>query len=78
MPHIAEDDLELLVVIRAREPNSLHAQINRHLWSLPAVIAAKSTRGVPTADVEASTTLEQSSDQRSFLGEAVFMSALGP
>src|SRR5215471_9303676 len=38
MPYVSKHDLELLVIIGAREPNPLHTLINRHGWSLPAVI----------------------------------------
>src|SRR6516165_7835464 len=65
MPHIAKDNLELLIIICTREPNPLHAQINRHRWSLPAAMASRSTRGFPPPIRKPRRLLEQAPDQRS-------------
>src|SRR5690348_16144530 len=58
MPHIRKNDSEFLVIVRAREPNPLHTLINRHGWSLPAVMTPKSAR-----EGGVSQTLEQTPDQ---------------
>ena len=44
VPHIRKNYFEFLVIVCARESNPLHALINRHVWSLPAVITPKPAR----------------------------------
>jgi hypothetical protein len=67
MPHIGKNDLELLVIVRAREPNPLHALINCHGWSLPAGLAQIGARFL--TPMGASRILTQIPDQRSLFGD---------